>query len=419
MAYLLKKVTIICETSAHHLEQKDILIDKGVIQKIAENISEDNHKLISGENLHVSIGFADTNCHIYQPGYEYREDMESGLAAAANGGFTLVGVMPNTLPVVDNKGQVAYIKQLSAKNIVDVVPIGAISKDCAGKDLAEIYDMQSEGITSFSDGHKSIENSGLLERALLYVKKFDGIVMNHPDVQNISNGGLMNEGILSTKLGLTASPKLAEELMVARDIYLAEHTDSRIHFINISTANSVKQIKEAKAKGVKVTAAVNAYNLLLDDSSLVEYGTQFKVNPHLRNKEDIKALLKGLKDDTIDIITSGHNPKHEDEKKVEFENADFGISALDSAFSVARTATEKTLSLTELVAKMSSNPRKLLAKKAIQIEEGAKVNLCVFNPDETYVFTEKNMKSKSKNTAFIGMKLKGKVVAVFNHKKNK
>lgn len=419
MAYLLKKVRIICETSAHHLKQKDILISKGIIQKIADNISNTEYKIISGENLHVSIGFADTNCHIYQPGYEYREDMKSGLAAAANGGFTLVGIMPNTLPVVDNKGQVAYIKQLSTKNIVDVVPIGAISKDCEGKDLAEIYDMQSEGIASFSDGHKSIENSGMLERALLYVKKFDGIVMNHPDVQNLSNGGLMNEGILSTKLGLNASPKLAEELMVARDIYLAEHTNSRIHFINISTANSVKQIKEAKAKGVKVTAAVNAYNLLLDDSALVEYGTQFKVNPHLRTKEDIKALLKGLKDGTIDIITSGHNPKHEDEKKVEYENAEFGISALDSAFSVARTATEKTLSIEELVTKMSTNPRSLLAKKAMQIEEGAKANLCVFNPDETYVFNEEQMKSKSKITAFIGMKLKGKVVHVFNHKKMK
>lgn len=419
MAYLLKKVRIICETSAHHLKQKDILIHKGIIQNIADNIPDVDYKIISAENLHVSVGFADTNCHIYQPGFEYREDMKSGLAAAANGGFTLVGVMPNTLPAVDNKGQVAYIKQLAAKNIVDVVPIGAVSKDCAGKDLAEIYDMQSEGITSFSDGHKSIENSGMLERALLYVKKFNGTVMHHPDLENISNGGLMNEGVLSTKLGLKASPKLAEELMVARDIYLTEHTDSRIHFINISTANSVQQIKEAKAKGIKITAAVNAYNLLLDDSSLAAYETQFKVNPHLRTKEDINALLKGLKDGTIDIITSGHNPKHEDEKKVEYENADFGMSALDSAFSVARTATEKTLSIEQLVEKMSTNPRKLLAKKAISITEGAKVNLCIFNPDESYTFTEANMKSKSKNTAFIGMKLKGKVVAVLNHKKMK
>lgn len=419
MAYLLKKLTIVDSSSPHHLQQKDILIEKGIIVEISDSISNKEAKIISGENLHVSIGFADMNCHIYQPGFEYREDMESGLEAAANGGFTLVSIMPNTLPVVDSKGQISYIKQLASKNIIDVVPVGAISKDCDGKDLAEIYDMQSEGISCFSDGYKSIENSGLLERALLYVKKFDGIVMSHPDVRNISNGGLMNEGILSTKLGLNASPNLAEDLMVARDIYLTEHTNSRLHFINVSTANSVKQIKDAKAKGIKVTAAVNAYNLLLDDSFLVEYDTNFKVNPHLRTKEDIKALLKGLKDGTIDVIASGHNPKHLDEKKVEFENADFGMSALDSAFSVARKATEKVLSIEELINKIAVNPRKLLQNEVLSIQKGEKANLCIFNPDEEFIFTEDNVKSKSKSTPFLNMKLKGKVVAVFNNKKKK
>lgn len=416
MAYLLKQVTIIDPNSAYHLQTKDILIDKGIIQEIANKISSENHKVVEGENLHVSIGFADMNCHIYQPGLEYREDMDTGLAAAANGGFTCVSIMPNTVPVVDNKGQVSYIKQLAHKNLVEVVPIGAVSQACQGKDLAEIYDMQSEGINMFSDGHKSIENSGLLERALLYVKKFDGVIMNHPDLHNISNGGLMNEGVLSTKLGLSASPNLAEEIMVVRDIYLAEHTNSKLHFVNISTANSVKLVKEAKAKGVKVTAAVNAYNLLLDDSFLKEYDTNFKVNPHLRTKEDIKALLKGLKDGTIDVITSGHNPKHMDEKKVEFENAEFGISALDTAFSVARTATQKMLSIEELVEKISSNPRKLLSLETKIIKEGEKANLCVFNPDEIVTYSESDLKSKSKNTAFLNMDLKGKVKAVLNQK---
>lgn len=416
MAYLLKQVTIIDPNSTYHLQTKDILIDKGIIQEIANKISSENHKVVEGENLHVSIGFADMNCHIYQPGLEYREDMDTGLAAAANGGFTCVSIMPNTVPVVDNKGQVSYIKQLAHKNLVEVVPIGAVSQACQGKDLAEIYDMQSEGINMFSDGHKSIENSGLLERALLYVKKFDGVIMNHPDLHNISNGGLMNEGVLSTKLGLSASPNLAEEIMVVRDIYLAEHTNSKLHFVNISTANSVKLVKEAKAKGVKVTAAVNAYNLLLDDSFLKKYDTNFKVNPHLRTKEDIKALLKGLKDGTIDVITSGHNPKHMDEKKVEFENAEFGISALDTAFSVARTATQKMLSIEELVEKISSNPRKLLSLETKIIKEGEKANLCVFNPDEIVTYSESDLKSKSKNTAFLNMDLKGKVKAVLNQK---
>ncbi len=419
MSYLLKNVKIIDSNASFPLERKDILIEKGIIQKIANSIPKGKNKIIEGENLHVSIGFTDLNCHIYQPGYEYREDMQSGLAAAANGGFTSVAIMPNTNPVIDTKGQVAYLKSLAKNNIVDAIPIGAISKDCKGKDLAEIYDMQSENIFCFSDGQHTISNAGLMERALLYVKKFDGVVMNHPEVLNISNGGLMNEGVLSTKLGLKAAPKLAEELMVARDIYLAEHSESRIHFINISTANAVKQIKEAKKKGIKVTASVNAYNLLLDDSFLKEYDTNFKVNPHLRTPKDIKALLKGLKDGTIDAISSGHNPKHLDEKKVEFENADFGISALDSAFAVARKATENHLSIEELIAKMTIFPREILHLKPLSIKKGEKVNLTVFNPDKTFIFEQGKIKSKSKHTAFIGMELKGEIVAVINNKKAK
>lgn len=419
MSYLLKNVFIIDKNSPFHLEKKDILIDKGIIKQISSNIPKGDCKLVEGDNLYISVGFTDLNCHIYQPGFEYREDMQTGLSSAVNGGFTSVALMPNTEPSIDTKGQVSYLKSLANNNIVDVIPIGAISKDCKGKDLAEIYDMQSEGIYCFSDGHKSIANSGMMERALLYVKKFSGTVMNHPNVSEISNGGLMNEGVLSTKLGLKASPKLAEELMVARDIYLAEHSESSLHFINISTANSVKQIKEAKKKGIKVTASVNAYNLLLDDSFLNEYDTNFKVNPHLRTKEDIKALLKGLKDGTIDVISSGHNPKHLDEKKVEFENADFGISALDSTFSVARKATEKTLSIEELIEKLTIKPREILNLNVLSIKEGEKANFVVFNPDEEYIFDIKNIKSKSKCTPFIGMQLKGKVKTVFNNKKVK
>lgn len=419
MNHLLKNVLVIDKNAAFHLEKRDILIENGVIQKISKSIPTKDHKVIEGDNLSVSTGFTDLNCHIYQPGFEYREDMKTGLAAAVNGGFTTVSMMPNTNPVIDNKGQVAYLKSLANNNLASIVPIGAISKDCKGKDLAEIYDMQSENIFCFSDGHKSIGNAGMMERALLYVKKFDGVVMNHPDLDNISHGGLMNEGVLSTKLGLQASPKLAEELMVARDIYLAEHCDSRIHFINISTENSVKQVREAKKKGLKVTAAVNAYNLLLDDSFLKEYDTNFKVNPHLRTKKDINALIQGLKDGTIDVISSGHNPKHTDEKKVEFENADFGISALDTAFAVARKATEKQLSIEELVEKFTSNPRKILNLEASQIKIGEKANLVVFDSNKEMIFKEKDLKSKSKNTPFIGMPLKGEIIAVFNNKKVK
>lgn len=416
MKILLKKLKIVDSKSGFHLQQKDILIENGIIVEIGDNLISTDARVFEFKNASVSPGWVDMNCHIFEPGLEYREDLKSGLAAAANGGFTSVCMMPNTFPAVDTKGQIDYLNNASQKNVASILPIGAVSKDIEGKDLAEIYDMYDAGAVAFSDGFKSIQNSGLLERALLYVKKFKGVIFNHPNDKQISHGGQMNEGIMSTQLGMQAAPKLAEELMVARDIYLLEDTNSRLHFSCVSTAKSVELIKQAKAKGLNVTASVNAYNLLLDDCCLHDFDTNFKLNPHLRNKEDITALLNGLKDGTIDAISSGHKPLHIDEKKVEFDNAEFGMSALDTAFSVARMATSNVLSEEELVEKFLFAYNVLRVERPILENDGAAVlTIYNFEIDKSYSLSE--IQSKSKNTPFINFPLKGEVLGIINQTK--
>jgi dihydroorotase len=412
MKILLKNLKIVDSNSKHHLSVKDILIEKGIIKKIGSNLEPDGAKVISHENASVSVGWVDMNCHIFEPGLEYREDIESGLKAATNGGFTSVCFMPNTNPPIDTKGQIEYLKNAGKGYFTQIIPIGAVSKNIEGKDLAEIYDMQSSGAVAFSDGLKSIQNSGLLERALLYVKKFDGLVLNQPNDEQIAHGGNMNEGIMSTQLGLHAAPKLAEELMVSRDIYLAEDTNSRLHFTSVSTKKSVELIRQAKAKGLKVTAAVNAYNLLLDDSYLHDFDTNFKAIPHVRNQEDIDALLEGLSDGTIDAICSGHTPLHIDEKKVEFDNAEFGISSIDIAFSIAAKATENKLTHEQLIEKFSSSPYSILKLNRTTIEENQNAILTVYNSDMGFEVSSTDILSKGKNCPFVGMQLKGKVLGI-------
>ena len=349
--------------------------------------------------------------HVYEPGLEYREDFRSGLNAAAKGGIGMACVMPNTNPPIDNNAQLAFVKQAAAQAITEVYPFGAVSHKIEGKDLAEIYDMHQGGPIAFTDGSKAIQNAGLLERALLYVKQFNGLVLNHPDNHDLSEGAQMNEGVNSTILGIKGAPKLAEELMIARDLFLLEETDSRLHFINISTKKSLALVKAAKAKGLQVSVGVNVANLFFDDETLMDYDTNFKVQPHLRNKEDVKALIAGLKDGTIDVITSGHTPLHIDEKKVEFENAAFGMSTIDCAFAVSRTATKKSLSEEQLIEKWLK-AYELLNLERPKIEVGEKADLSVFNVDESIQFESKDVWSKGKNNPFVGQQLDTKVFGI-------
>ncbi|TAK43452.1 MAG: dihydroorotase, partial [Saprospiraceae bacterium] len=280
------------------------------------------------------------------------------------------------------------------------------------KDITEMYDMNAAGAVAFSDGKNTMRDSGLMMRALLYVQPFGGVILNHPLDEDIAHGGQMHEGVMSTSLGLHGIPGISEELMVQRDIFLAGYTGSRLHLLNISTAGSVRLIKAAKAKGLDVTASVAAMNLACDDSHLFDFDSNFKVMPPLRGKDDLKALHKGLKDGTIDCITSNHTPLDTEAKNLEFPYAAFGAIGLETAFALSNTYLKGVLSTEQLVEKLAIAPRRILGMEVPEIAEGAAADLTVFDPEREWTFTEKDIFSKSKNTPFIGWTFKGKALAI-------
>lgn len=415
MEIILRSVRIVNTDSPFHLQVKDIHISNGKIKKIAARIdAPKNAKEIKQENLHVSLGFVCINTFLADPGYEYKETIESGCAAAAAGGFTHICAMPNTQPVTQTKAQIEYVLRKSAGLAVSVHPVGALTNHCEGKELSEMYDMHHTGAIAFSDGMHASPPAGLVERALLYAKAFNGLVMLHPEDKSISKNGVMHESITSTKLGLPAAPAIAEEIAVSRDLYVLEYTQSKLHFLDISLKKSVELIRSAKKKGLKVTCSVNAYNLLLDDTSVTNYNTQLKVNPHLRSKEDVTFLIKGIADGTIDTITSAHQPHEEDSKKLEFDKAEFGMIGLETCFAVANTALHSKAELPQIIKAIAENPRTILGIGGA-IKEGEPADLTLFNPTTEWTFEEKHIRSKSRNTPFIGYNFTGKVMGTIHN----
>jgi dihydroorotase len=415
MEILIRSARIIDTGSPYHNQVKDLLIAGGKIKKIGSKLQNTTKaKELKYDNLHVSLGWFDLNTFLADPGHEQKETIESGCKAAAFGGYTHICAMPGTTPVIQSKGMIDYILKKSQNELVSVHPIGALTLNCEGKELADMYDMYDAGAVAFSDGLKPSPNAGLVERALLYVKAFGGLIMNHAEDKSISKNGAMNEGLTSTQLGLPPAPALAEEIAINRDIYLLEYTGSKLHFLDVSLKRSVELIKAAKKKGLKVTASVNAYNLALDESAVGNYDTSAKLNPHLRSKEDVLALQKAVADGVIDTITSAHNPQDEDCKKLEFDKADFGAIGLETTFAVANTKLNKTVSVEQLVEIFAANPRKVLGMDVPVIEAGADADLTLFNPNEKWVFTEKYIQSRSKNTPFIGAELTGRAIGVIN-----
>ncbi|MEO5889748.1 MAG: dihydroorotase [Ferruginibacter sp.] len=419
MKVLIKQAIIVSTSSPFNGQTKDILIHNGFITTIADLISEDADQLIQLEGLHVSIGWMDSFAHFCDPGFEYRETLETGSLAAAAGGFTDVLVIPNTSPVLHAKSQVEYIVQKStAGSAVTIHPIGAVSKNTEGKELAEMYDMANSGAIAFSDGLNAIQDGGLLLKALQYVKTIDAVVIQVPDDKSIGSGGLMNEGIISTQLGLPGKPAMAEELMVARDIKLTRYADSKLHFTGISSAKSLEYIKRAKAAELAVTCSVTPYHLFFCDEDLQQYDTNLKVNPPLRTKNDRIALLRGLLDGTIDFIASHHIPQNYDSKVCEFEYAKNGMIGLESLFgvigAVVNSSGTANWRIEQLIECLSIAPRKIFGLAVPEIKEGAKATLTLFNPFQEYKFEEKDIRSKSKNSAFIGKTLKGKVIGIIN-----
>ena len=408
MTILIRKAIITQPGSPFHGQQKDILITGGIILRIADNIIDEADTVIEREGLQVSPGWVDIFAHFCDPGYEFKETLQTGAGAAAAGGYTHVFVLPNTNPVVHSKSQAEYIKEKSRSLPVNVHPIGAVSKNAEGKELAEMYDMFASGAIAFSDGINSLQSAGVLLKALQYVKAFNGVVIQVPQDKSIGAHGLMNEGIVSTRLGLPGKPVIAEEMMVARDI------ESKLHFTGISTQRSVDHIKKAKEKGLQVSCSVTPYHLFFSDEDLLNYDTNLKVNPPLRTPENRQALREAINNGWIDCIASHHFPQEWDSKTCEFEYAGYGMIGLETAFGVAGAAGVNTERWVELC---SINPRKIFGLPAATLQEGHPADLTLFNPGVSYLFEEKQIQSKSKNTPFTGKELKGRVIGIINGEK--
>ncbi|MBL4653175.1 MAG: dihydroorotase [Flavobacteriales bacterium] len=411
---LIKKALIVDSESKHNGKTVDILIENGVITEIKKNIAS-KHKVFEANNLHISQGWIDMKTSFCDPGHEHKEDIQSGLAAAQKGGFTGVAVMPSTTPVTDSKSGIEYMLNTSKGNCVDIYPIGAISQQLKGESISEMFDMQQAGAVAFSDDKNSIQNAELLKTALLYCKSFDGLIIHYPNDKSIAKNGQVNEGETSTKSGLKGIPSLAEELMVARDLFLAEYCNAKIHLTCISTGKSVDLIRKAKAKGIKVTCDVTAHHLMLDDTTIEGFDSNYKTLPPLREKGNLKALLKGLKDGTIDVIISDHTPEDEESKKKEFDLANFGIIGLESAYGVLNSALSNTIDNQTITDKLTTNPRNILGLKTQPLEIGNVANVTFYDPSEKWIFSETDIKSKSKNSPFLGMELTGKPLATYNN----
>ena len=411
-SYLLKSVTIINPLCAFHEQITDVLIVDGLIAAIGADINEKDVDVINCAGQYLSPGFFDLNVNFGEPGFEAKEDIETGCEAASAGGFTGLAIMPNTQPAIHSKAEVSFIVNQSRGNLVNVFPVGCISQQREGKELAEMFDMQQSGAIAFSDGNMAVADAGLMSRALLYAKGFDALIYSYAEDANIAAKGKMNEGAMSTYLGMKGNPSIAEELMVVRDLYLAEYNDAKIHFTTISTSRSVDLIRKAKAKGIEVTCDVAIHHLLLSEDVLIDFDSNYKVKPPLRTSDDVQALLDGLKDGTIDAIVSQHTPHEIEFKDVEFEIAAYGIIGLQT---VLPLALKVDLTLNQLVEKLAINPRNILGLTTPKFELGEKANLILIDSEAKWTYNQLSNRSKSSNSPFLSQEMKGKVTFICNN----
>lgn len=413
MNVLLKDVIITDTASPYHLQAQDVLIENGIIQRVGKNIPDENIQTLDGRGAYVSNGWVDIFSHFSDPGKEYRETLESGARAALAGGYTKVFTIANTHPVIDNKAQVSYIVEKSRTLPVQVFPLGAITQRADGKDLSEMYDMYQAGAVAFSDGLNPVQSPGLFLKALQYVKAFGGILIQQPLDKSVGALGLINEGIVSTRLGLPGIPAIAEELMVQRDIELLRYTGSRLHITGVSTAKSVELIAKAKAAGLDITCSVTPYHLYFTDEDLQLYDTCLKTMPPLRGKADRDALRKAVLDGTVDVIASHHFPLHSDEKDLEFEYAKPGMIGLQTAYALVQESLPE-LSAERIAALLYTNPAGVFGLNKNEIKEGAVADLTIFNPGEETTLTKENNESRSYNSPLFNKALKGKVMATIS-----
>lgn len=420
MKLLLKNASVI--NPAQNLNEKefDILIEDGIIKQTGKNLqlNSDEGRTIDLIGKIIAPGFIDIHVHLREPGREDEEKVETGCNAAANGGFTAVACMPNTEPAIDSAEVVEFIKKQAANHLVDVYPVAAASRERKGEILSPMAELKDAGAVAFSDDGVAIKSSSLLKLALEYSLMFDLPIIEHCEDESLA-GGAMNESINSTLLGLPAIPNVAEDLIVMRDILLAEYTGGRVHIAHISSANAVNMVREAKKKGIKVTAEVTPHHFTLTDDAVKTYDTNTKMNPPLRTKKDVDAIIEGLKDGTIDCIASDHAPHSIEEKEMEFEYAPNGIIGLETSIGLAFTELlhKKLLSLEDLIYKYSINPRKILNLEVPLIQIGYKANLTILDKDIVWTVDKSKFLSKSRNTPFDKRLLTGKAIGVVNNRK--
>ena len=412
MKILIQSPQILDSNSSFHQQEKNVLINNGRIAAIGDkNYSAD--KVIKAEGMKLSIGWFDLGTFIGDPGLEHKEDLVSGTKAAAAGGFTEIAILPNTNPSVQSKNEITYLTRNNESRLVQVHSMASVTRNNKGEELTEMIDLHQAGAVAFTDGLKPIWHTDILLKALQYLQRFDGVLIDHPEDNWLNMFGQMHEGVNSTKLGLKGMPRIAEEIVVSKNIDLINYAGGRLHFSRISTARTVELLKAAKRK-LRISCDVAAYQPLMDDSLLANFDSNFKVNPPLRERADNDAIIKGIKDGTIDVLCSGHVPHDQESKDLEFDLADFGIINLQT-FGSNLTALSRAIEWDVLIDKVTVGPREVLKMEIPSIEEDTKANLTLFDPQRKWTFNETSNYSKSRNSPWFGRELTGKAVAVFNN----
>lgn len=416
MKVLIQSATISDSGSPFHQKQKNVLIQGGRIIEIGAKTGSAD-KVIDGEGMILSAGWVDIGTYVGDPGLEQKEDLESIAKAAAAGGFTEIAILPNTTPAIQTKNEVNYILKGNGQRLVQIYPMGAVTLKNQGEELTEMIDLNAAGAIAFTDGLKTIWNTGILLKSLQYLQKFDGLLINHSTDIWLNLFGQMNEGPNSTKLGLKGMPTIAEDVAVKRDLELITYAGGRLHFSRVSSSRALESIRAAKKKKLNVTCDIAGYQALLDDSLLEDFDTNYKVDPPLREKTELTAMINALKDGTIDVLVTGHLPQDAESKVVEFDHADFGMINIQT-FASQISALSKHVDVHELIEKVTRTPRTLLKLEHPTIDKDARANLTLFDPKEKWIFDESANLSRSQNSSWLGKEVQGKVKAVFNNTKH-